>query len=132
MLDEKVTYTNESFKGKIYLMDFWATWCKPCMKEMPSLHEAYEKYSKNGKFDILSVSFDSSQNLVEQFMENKWEVPWKHVIMTKGKNSPELKPFEVGFIPKMILVDGNTNTILSETFFMKEGKLEEVLVEHLK
>ena len=130
--DSSVVFTNEFFKGKIYLLDFWATWCKPCMKEMPSHHKAYEKYKHGYNFDILSVSLDNLPELVEGFRENRWPMPWNHAILTKGKYSPRAKNFEVDFIPKMILVDGNTNTILAETFFIKEGKLEEVLEDYIK
>ena len=109
MEDKNVVYSNKTFEGKIYLIDFWATWCEPCMKEMQSLHKTYEKYKGTGKFDILSVSIDSSPVLVENFKRNKWEMPWKNVVIVKGKKSREALMFEVNFIPKMILVDGNSS-----------------------
>ncbi|MEN8116139.1 MAG: TlpA disulfide reductase family protein [Bacteroidota bacterium] len=128
--DSTVIYTNESFKDKIYLIDFWATWCKPCMKEMPFHHEAYEKYKESG-FDILSVSLDASPNLVRNFRKNEWLMPWNHTVLTDGKNAPYAKRFEAQFIPKMILVDGKTNTIISESFYMKDGALEKELVKYI-
>ncbi len=122
----EIVYTNNSFKG-VYLIDFWATWCKPCMKEIPFHHQAYQKYHQSEHFDILSISFDRSPDQVIKFRKNKWPMPWKHALLVKGKNDPLSKRMSASFLPQMILVDGKTNRILAELIRLKEGNLEKIL-----
>ena len=131
LADSTTIYTNYTFNKSIYLIDIWATWCKPCMKEIPFHHQTFEKYS-NSNFDILSISFDKSQDLVDKFRKNKWPMPWKHAILPEGKDSDLAKKLEANFLPQMILVDGRTNTIIAELMFMKEGNLEKILVDYME
>lgn len=125
------TYTNDTFKDCIYLLDFWATWCKPCMKEIGHLHKVKEEYKGEVPFDILSISLDKSEELVTSFRKANWPMPWKNAIVTQGKESPFGKLMEVSYIPKMILVDGRTNTIIAETVQLKEERLGAVLTDYL-
>jgi thiol-disulfide isomerase/thioredoxin len=102
--DPAITYTSESLKGKFYLIDFWATWCKPCIEEMDNMHRAYEKYRRRG-FEILSLSFDDKPETVKRFRSGKWKMPWLNAIVGGGFDSEIVKRFEISGIPKPILVD---------------------------
>jgi thiol-disulfide isomerase/thioredoxin len=121
-----VTYTNASMKGRIYLIDFWAVWCGPCVAEMPNLHKAYEKF-KDKNFEILSLSFDQAPEDVAKFRRDKWKMPWLHTFVEQGFGSELAKSFEVMGIPKPILVDGNTNTILATEMDLRGERLEKTL-----
>lgn len=130
MSDAKTAYTNESFKGKIYLIDFWATWCVPCVGEMEHLHKAYEKF-KSKNFDILSLSFDATPEVVMNFRQGKWKMPWRHVFLENGFSNSVSKQFEVIAIPKPILVDGNTGKILAMEGELRGQSLEKTLSKFL-
>jgi thiol-disulfide isomerase/thioredoxin len=121
-----VTYTNASMKGKVYLIDFWAVWCGPCVGEMPNLHKAYEKF-KDKNFEILSLSFDPVPADVAKFRQDKWKMPWLHTFVEKGFMSDLARTFEVIGIPKPILVDGNTNMILATEADLRGEGLEKTL-----
>jgi thiol-disulfide isomerase/thioredoxin len=94
------TYTSENLKGRTLLIDFWATWCVPCIEEMPNLHQEYEKFKERG-FEILSVSLDDNPEIVKEFRKERWKMPWLHSLL-----SPEVKKqFEIAGIPKAVLID---------------------------
>ncbi len=126
-----VMYNNDSMKGKIYLLDFWAVWCGPCIGEMPALHSSYEKF-KGKNFEILSLSFDPKPEDVARFREKKWQMPWRHAFVERGFNSELARSFEVMGIPKPVLVDGNTNTILATENDLRGKKLEQTLARVLR
>lgn len=122
-------YSNESMKGKYYLIDFWATWCKPCVGEMPELHKAYEKF-KGNNFEILSLSFDEKQEDINVFREKKWKMPWLHTFVTDGFTSELAKRFGVLGIPKPILVDP-TGKIVATEGQLRGEELEKTLTRVL-
>ena len=62
-------YTLSKMKGKVILVNFWATWCGPCRMEIPEFNELYKKYSKNG-FEILGVSISDSKKQLENFAKS--------------------------------------------------------------
>lgn len=127
--DSKKTYSPEALKGKYYLIDFWATWCGPCVGEMGNLHKAYEKF-KSKNFEILSLSFDNEPEDVAAFRQGKWKMPWLHTFVLEGFRSELAKRFEVVGIPKPILVDPNGKIIATEEKLRGEA-LDKTLSEVL-
>ena len=125
--DPALVYTEASLKGKVYLIDFWATWCTPCITEFPGLTWLYEKYRKEG-FEILSYSIDSKAERVRQFRKERFPMTWLHAIDPELREiqSPMARDFEVVSIPRPVLVDAS-GTIIATDLECRGTKLEELL-----
>ncbi len=105
------TLTDRDLRGKVVLLDFWATWCEPCVEEMPVLHEAYEKFHGRG-FEIVSIGVSMSRDDLAAFRRGKWKMPWTHVVLPEGRKSELARAFRVNGIPVPILV-GRDGTIVA-------------------
>jgi thiol-disulfide isomerase/thioredoxin len=104
--------TLSSFKGKLVLVDFWASWCGPCRAENPAVVAAYNKYHslnfKNGKgFEILSVSLDQNAVAWEKAIDKDQLIWPNHVSDLQGWSNAAALRYGVNSIPTNVLVDGN-------------------------
>jgi len=108
LVDSTQSFTRESLLGKIYLLDFWATWCGPCIGDMPYLHAAFDSLHAKG-LEILSVSLDQDPGDVTKFLRGQWKMPWQHAFARGGFTNASMRQFEVVFLPRLALVgrDGN-------------------------
>lgn len=103
-LDGK-TVALKSFKGKYVLLDFWASWCGPCRKEMPHVKAAYTQF-KDKNFEVFAVSIDSNKPAWEKAMKED-DMPFVHVLDSKeGQGSAKLL-YMVQAIPTNFLIDPN-------------------------
>ncbi|MFC2084185.1 redoxin domain-containing protein [Bacteroidota bacterium] len=124
--DSSLTISNESLLGKYYLIDFWATWCGPCIAEMENLHKTYEKY-KDKNFTILSISVDRSFDALLKFRkEGKWAMPWLNVYIESDMHQKIAEDFELITVPKPILVDDKGKIIATQEV-LRGPKLDETL-----
>jgi len=98
-----VVVSPASLKGKWVFIDLWATWCGPCVAEMPTIMKAYEEF-KNDNVAFLSISLDQSVEKIAPFREKRFAMPWLHVFREGVFESDASKLFEVTGIPKPILV----------------------------
>ncbi len=98
------------YRGKVVMINFWATWCIPCRVEMPSMENLYEKYGGRG-FEILAVSGGESQSVVQPFIENlKLSFP---ILLDEQFEVHE--KYEVSAIPSTFLVD--KSGVITHRFF---------------
>jgi len=104
LLNSNKTVSKKSMLGKYYLIDFWAVWCRPCVGEMPFIHQAYAQY-KNKNFTVLSLSLDRAPEDIAKFRAEKWKMPWLHVFLQGEARKQASKNFGVRGIPRPILVN---------------------------
>src|SRR5258706_153896 len=98
-----------NYKGKIVLVDFWATWCGPCVGELPNVLKTYEKYHDKG-FEIVGISLDSDKAKLTSFMEMQ-KMTWRQYFDGKGWGNKLAGKYGVGSIPATYLLDGEGKII---------------------
>ena len=116
-----------SLRGKIVLIDFWASWCAPCRKENPNVVKTYEEYKDKG-FTVYSVSLDQDKNAWVKAIENDNLVWPNHVSDLKGWENEAAQAYGVNSIPATFLLDRNGKIIDSN---LRGGRLEQRLQEIL-
>ncbi len=120
----------KDYAGKVVLVDFWATWCRPCIAEIPNVKENYERFHDSG-FEVVGVNLDDEAEDAQAFIK-KQELPWTTVISpdkdARGFDDPNAKQYAVSAIPFLVLVgrDGKVDSL-----HLRGPQLQERLAELL-
>jgi thiol-disulfide isomerase/thioredoxin len=97
----------EKYKGKVLLLDFWATWCAPCRQEMPNVIKVYDKYNKHG-FEIVGISLDRNRADLDRYLD-KYDLEWPQFFDGKYWQNEVATLYGVKSIPATYLIDKKGN-----------------------
>ncbi len=120
----------KGLKGKVVVIDFWATWCGPCVAEMPKMKELYAKYKGEG-VEFIGVSLDSPKedgglDKLKKFVAEN-EIGWPQYYQGNGWNSEFSKSWHINAIPSVFVVDSEGKLASIKA----RGKLEQLIPELL-
>jgi len=97
------------FKGKVVLVDFWATWCPPCVASVPGIQKLYNKYHDKG-FEVVGISLDEDKSALEKFVKLR-KMPWPQHFDGNRFDGPLALKYGVDVAPTTYLLDRNGKII---------------------
>ena len=119
--------TMSEVKGKIKIIDFWASWCGPCRLNNPALKKLYDEYHEKG-LEIIGVSLDTKKNAWEQAIE-KDGLSWINISSLKGWKCDVIRLYNVTGVPALFILDEYNNIIATG---LRGEQLKQFLQENLK
>ena len=125
-------FSTAQWKGKVVLVDFWATWCAPCKEELPKLRQVYQQYHDQG-LEVVGVSCDNNAQELAQFLDTTPGMPWPQ-LFEPGQAGwhPFATKLGINAIPTMFLIDRNGIVRSVEARIDYEKRVPELLKEKAK
>ena len=115
------------YRGKVVLIDFWATWCLPCLAAIPDIKAVYEKYHNKG-FEILGISLDVDETALREFIEEN-PLPWRQIFDGKRFAGPLAQRYGIRSVPRMFLLDREGKVISVNA---RDNLLEELVAAEIE
>jgi peroxiredoxin len=115
-----------NYQGKLVLVEFWATWCSPCVGELPSLIKAYNKHHADG-FEVIGISLDMDEQKLRSFLKTQ-EIPWAQYFDGKGWQNKLAAKYGIQSVPATFLLD-RTGKIIGQD--LRGEALEQALAKAL-
>jgi peroxiredoxin len=122
--------SSEDLRGKVVLLDFWGTWCPPCVASVPALRDLQKRFAKEPLFKMISVSTDSDEAKWRAFTE-KNQMAWTHYL---DRDRHVVRVFDVRAFPTYVLIDAEGIIRFREitTRWEQTGDLPDAIKKHLK
>lgn len=105
--------TLAALRGKVVLLDFWATWCAPCIAEMPNIKKMLERYGADGQFVVIGISLDDSSGVVSDFVRKR-DIPWRQAVLGPAEKNPVAQLYNVSQIPATFLIDRSGKVVATD------------------
>ena len=114
--------------GRPFIIDFFATWCKPCNRELDAISEVYEEWQQETGVEIIAVSIDQAQNInkVKPLVDNHG---WDYEVLL-DPNSDLKRAFGIQMIPYVLIVDGQGNIVYKHQGYTDGAEVE--LIEKVR
>ena len=125
-LDGRKLTLPDDLKGKVVVVEFWATWCPYCVTEMPDMKRVYEKYKTKG-VEFVGISLDSVRTDLEKYLKDQ-AISWINAYSGKGDKDPTYLQYEIEGIPSVWVV-GKDGKVVSDS---ARGQVDEVLEKALQ
>jgi thiol-disulfide isomerase/thioredoxin len=118
------------YRAKVVLVDFWATWCKPCLEELPNVKKNFALYHNRG-FEVISVNVDNDHAALEKFLAAE-RPPWVMLYDGAWDDNPVTTYYGISRIPTAILVDREGNVVTTDALGTELGKQLERLIDTVR
>lgn len=123
-----VVHSLESYKGKVIFLNFWATWCPPCKKEMPDIENIYKEYGENKKGVVILGINNEKKDVVKKFLEEKGYT-FPTVI---DENSEVMRKYFIQAFPTSFVIDKEGNVYGYVMGGLTKEQIKQVIEDVLK
>ncbi len=110
------------------LLEFWATWCSPCLAEVPNIKKALDRFGGDGRFAVVGISLDTSDEPAKRMVE-KFGMTWPNLVLGPAEENPVAKLYGVSGIPATFLIDAEGKVVARD---LRGDALQKELAKRLE